>query len=636
MKQSRLASLLLLVAFLAVPVLTAQSTPFTVVNAASYSGVIAPDSLASIFGATLAPTIASATLDSNGQLPTELAATRVEINGVASPLFFVSPSQINLVVPGGLAEGTATVLIRSTLTGVTRSGTALVRAAAPALFTSDASGSGPGALLNAVTYQPPPFLVQTPENGADTRTRIAVYGTGLRHAGKVTGLAQNPAGDRFALPVEYAGPAPGYFGLDQVNLVLTSDLDGAGTVSLSIKGDDTTANVVTFAMNLMPAIFLQLSTLTLSPAVVTAGESSVLTVGLNGVARSAGFAVGLHSNNAAVPVISQITIPEGKVSAETTLTTSSATTTSAAIITAQARDVTQSVTLDIEPANTLQLVSLTTTPVSVQGGRSLTGTVNLNGGAPAGGVKILLDSDNDAVRPQLVVSVPFNASSLDFPIATSVVTSPQTVTLNASLSHSTATAKLTVLPAMQLSLSAGAVVGGNPVDGTVTLAELAPPVFGATVTLQSGDPTVKVPPAPVTVSPGRSLQTFTLTTSPVISSRTVSITASYAGTSQTAMLTVNPPPPATLASLAISPDHVAGGTSTQATATLTAPAGAGGIRVDLVSSDVRTATVSPNFVLIPQGQSSALFTIATSRFAGVVTLTATAGGVSKTASLTVQ
>jgi hypothetical protein len=49
-----------------------------------------------------------------------------------------------------------------------------------------------------------------------------------------------------------------------------------------------------------------------------------------------------------------------------------------------------------------------------------------------------------------------------------------------------------------------------------------------------------------------------------------------------------------------------------------------------------TAAVSPNFAIIPQGQTSAVFTITTSRFPGVVTFTATAGGVSKTASLTVQ
>ena len=93
---------------------------FRGVNAASYGNAIAPDSLATIFGSNLAPATASATLDANGQLPTELASTRVEFNGVAAALFYVSPGQINVVVPGGLTPGTASVVIRSTVSGSTQ------------------------------------------------------------------------------------------------------------------------------------------------------------------------------------------------------------------------------------------------------------------------------------------------------------------------------------------------------------------------------------------------------------------------------------------------------------------------------------------------------------------------------------
>src|ERR1039458_3018779 len=53
----------------------AQSTPFAVVSAASYQAgmAVAPDSLASLFGVNLAGSTAWATLDQNGQLPTQLA-----------------------------------------------------------------------------------------------------------------------------------------------------------------------------------------------------------------------------------------------------------------------------------------------------------------------------------------------------------------------------------------------------------------------------------------------------------------------------------------------------------------------------------------------------------------------------------
>jgi hypothetical protein len=66
----------------------------------------------------------------------------------------------------------------------------------------------------------------------------------------VTAQAQDTAGT-YSLTVEYAGAAPGFFGLDQVNLVLPPDLDRAGTVSLSLAADGSAANVVTFQMNAM-------------------------------------------------------------------------------------------------------------------------------------------------------------------------------------------------------------------------------------------------------------------------------------------------------------------------------------------------------------------------------------------------
>jgi len=341
MQHGRLFSSVILVTVLAAPAAIAQSAPFTMVNAASYGSAVAADSVATIFGGNLAQTTASATLDANGQLPTELASTRVEINGVTASLFYVSPGQINLVVPGGLTAGTVTVVIRSTVFGSTKSGTALVGASAPGVFTSDASGGGAGAILNAVTYQPAPFVVQTAENGADPRTRLAVYGTGLRYADTVTALAQDSVGNRYSLTVEYAGAAPGFFGLDQVNLLLPPDLDGAGAVSLSLVADSHAANVVTFQMNAMAPSALQLATLALSPAYLNAGDSTALTVGLNGVARAGGFLVGLRSSSSAAQVTPLVTIQQGHASAQTTVATSAVNTVQAVTISAQAGGVTR-------------------------------------------------------------------------------------------------------------------------------------------------------------------------------------------------------------------------------------------------------------------------------------------------------
>jgi hypothetical protein len=435
------------------------------------------------------------------------------------------------------------------------------------------------------------------------------------------------------MSVEFAGAAPGFFGLDQVNVLLPPEIDGAGTVSLALSADDFSANVVTFEMDFIPAVLVRPVLLTLFPSVVTTGDSTVLTAGLTGVARTNGYAVGLQTSNAAAPVIAQLAVPPGKASAQTTIKTAAVTSTTEATIAAFGSGVTLTAKLEIDPPSAVQLAELSVLSASLLGGRNATGRVTLTGNAPVGGVNIVLSSDNDKVRLPALVAVPFGKSTADYAIATLPVTSVQTVTLTGTLSRVSTTATLTLLPPLQLVLDASAVVGGNPVNGTVTLGEPAP-VTGAIITLQSADTVARV--SPVTISAGQSSGTFTVSTSMVSSALTVSIAAIYGLTKQTVLLTVNPPAAVTLSSLMIAPDRVPGGSSAQGTVTLTGPAGGGGVRVELRSSSVLTASVSPNFVLIPQGANSASFLIATSRFTGVVTFTATAGGVSKTATLTVQ
>jgi hypothetical protein len=205
--------------------------------------------------------------------------------------------------------------------------------------------------------------------------------------------------------------------------------------------------------------------------------------------------------------------------------------------------------------------------------------------------------------------------------------------LTAATSRNIVAGRVTLLPPLQLSLEVSSIVGGGLLNGTVTLGNPAP-VTGAIVVVQSGDAGVRIPP--VMIAGGQNSQTFTITTSPVGVARTATITASYGGLSQSVFLTLTPPPPPTLVSLTITPNLVVGGTSTTATATLDSSAGVSGVRVDLRSSSVITATAIPSFVVILQGQNSASFTITTNRFPGLVTFTAVSGGVVKTATLTVQ
>jgi hypothetical protein len=504
------------------------------------------------------------------------------------------------------------------------------------VFSADGTGKGPGAILNAVTYATAPFLTETPEIvGSDQRTILAVYATGIRYAANVGASATDASGNTYNLTVVFAGPAPGYFGLDQVNIVLPPDLDGAGVVSLFLTADGSTSNVVSFLMASLPANSIRLAALSFSPSYVNGGDNAILTISLNGVARSIGFPVSLSSsNNAAAPVPRLVTVPAGQASLQVTIPTSPVTIAQTVTITAQG----ETAALEIDPANALTISTLSVTPTSVLGGRNVTATVTLSGTAPPAGVKIGISSDNSNAQPPPTVSVLFTANSAAFSIPTSVVTASQTCNITATLGRSSQTAQITVIPALQLALASSSVVGGNSVNGTVTIADSAP-IVGATVQLQSKDPAAKVPYG-VSIPSGQNSASFTITTAAVTAARTLTITATYSANSgnvtQSATLTVNPPASATLTGVAVSPDYVTGGTKATGTVTLGAAAPVGGTAVSLQSNSA-TAQV-PSFVTVQPGATTASFTISTTPVTSTqtVTITAKAGGVTETAVLIVQ
>ncbi len=91
-----------------------NAAPLAVVNAASYAGgAVAADSIATAFGANLAPRIEAAQAI---PLPLTMAGTSVTVNGIPAPLLYVSPEQINFVVPAERrSPGSATVLVSNAL-----------------------------------------------------------------------------------------------------------------------------------------------------------------------------------------------------------------------------------------------------------------------------------------------------------------------------------------------------------------------------------------------------------------------------------------------------------------------------------------------------------------------------------------
>ena len=159
-------------------------------------------------------------------------------------------------VPTGLTGGLADILVTSQ-DGQISHGAAQVSGLNPTLFTIGGDSTGAAAALNGLTFQPGIFATTTTEfPGPDNRTRLAIWATGISSgvintnpandirlndgrilenlAGSVLVEARTSDGRLFSLPVEYAGAQGVLAGLDQVVVLLTPDLQGAGQMQLTL------------------------------------------------------------------------------------------------------------------------------------------------------------------------------------------------------------------------------------------------------------------------------------------------------------------------------------------------------------------------------------------------------------------
>jgi uncharacterized protein (TIGR03437 family) len=235
---------------------TVDARAVTAVSAASFTATMSPDSLGTIFSLDMTDNLSTARLGADGQFPQELGGLRVEIGGRAVPLIFTSPNQINFWIPPDIPVGSAEIRVVNKTKNTVRTGTAEISTIAPALFTIDCLNATAGAALNAVTFSLEPFTIRTNENGGtDKRTRLSIFGTGVRLAKQKAVFLVDTTGRRYPLAVEYAGPAPLFFGLDQINVVLAPEFDGAGVVSVVTVADGVESNAVT--VNIADAVLQQ-------------------------------------------------------------------------------------------------------------------------------------------------------------------------------------------------------------------------------------------------------------------------------------------------------------------------------------------------------------------------------------------
>lgn len=296
------------------------------------------------------------------------------------------------------------------------------------------------------------------------------------------------------------------------------------------------------------------------------------------------------------------------------------------------------------PGPEIVVASLTPAELTLGGGASGQITVNLSGPAPAGGAVVSLASPYPArlsVPPS--VTVPEGSTSATFTVVaassqvngagSSVVAEYGGVEL-ASWVHIFADDPVTDLNSF--TLSSTTVLGGESVQGTVALlfTFVAGP-GGEVVALGSTNPALVSVPASVTIPEGTNVASFTITTQPVATATSVTILASRSRTIGVALQLL---PPGALASLALNPTTVTGGQSSQGTVTLASPAPAGGVLVALSSTNTAVAQMPPSLT-VPEGATSASFTVTTSPISGSGTwseIIATSGGLERRAILNVN
>lgn len=338
---------------------------------------------------------------------------------------------------------------------------------------------------------------------------------------------------------------------------------------------------------------------------------------------------------AVISVAPSVTVPPGANSAAIVLRCTPGTQSLAVSISATANNVTQTAVMNV-PSAALEQVALKPEQAPPLPPTSFLGSVALVGPAPAGGVIVTLSNSHPALlNSPASVTVVAGTKSANFNVAVLSPVSQRTpFAITATGLGVTKTGTGTLTPAEPLSLILQptnlAAAGGALFTARLTLNGPAGG-GGLTLGLSSSNTSVATVPSTVTVRQGETSAEFTVTTSATPQSANAVITATGATVSKTANLTIAS---AQLSTLSKQVSQVIGGQTAAFTLLATSKAGAGGLLVNLSSSNPSALTV-PASVLIPANASTATFSASTKSVAAQtnVTLTATDGKVTRTEQL---
>lgn len=206
---------------------------------------VAQGSIVQIYGTGL--TLATSTLQSV-PLPTTLNGTTVNItvNGVTTHgiLYYVSPNQIDAIIPSSTPVGTGQITVTVEGAGTGAPAPITIVQSAFGMLSLNGVGNGPAAVYDVNSNY------VSPTNAANPGDFITLWGTGLGPVTSDETIAQQPT-DLTNIPIEvdiggqaafvqYHGRSQ-YPGLDQINVQVPQGISGC-YVSVVVRTGDTVSN----------------------------------------------------------------------------------------------------------------------------------------------------------------------------------------------------------------------------------------------------------------------------------------------------------------------------------------------------------------------------------------------------------
>ena len=502
----------------------------------------------------------------------------------------------------------------------------------------------------------PISLGYTFENGTTNALDLGTIEVGPRPVLDVASLAPNPlhGGEDLTFTVSLNEPA-GFPGQTVTVTNTNPAVTLPGTVSFatgettktftivpSYVTTDTTGDVTSVLdgvtkTSTLTVLSHKVAALDVTPSTVIGGNSSVGTVTLTSKAAPGGYVVALSSDNPAITVPAEVTVAAGETTATFPVDYDVVADDSNGVVTAQLNGSSKTSNVTVKAAN---ITSLGLSKTSTAGGNDVTGTVMLDGMAPAGGLTVTLSSSNSKVVVPASVTILEGMSEATF-TATTVSTAVATpVTVTASARGVVLNKDITITAPVVVSVVSNptSITGSNTGTATVMLDGPAPTSWNVTVT--SDNPAlgfglaagVPIATKATSVSAGARSVNVGINTAYVTADTAVNVTATRAGVSATTVVNVLPPAPA---SVVLTPASVRGGVNTSLRVNITAKAPVGGLVVALASNRSEATPVA--MVTVPAGQTFTTTSVPTKAVSANATavLSATAYGYTKTATLAI-